>query len=174
MERYITSTQLKQQLRQAKEYARDDVVHILEHGRAAYVLCSLEVYERCLAEARARAIWTVDVEESAWESEEDVRKNRLHALAELGIRVHSTRRAYITASAKREMDTCATSDNYHIVAHMIDELVSRPQMGIEVEYGLRKVLAPPFDLLYSYDENRDEILVSGIIRSLPQRQSPQP
>lgn len=171
MDRYITTTQLKQGLREAKEAAQSNVVHVLEHGRAAYVLCSVELYEDLLRDARARASWKVDVEYAAKESERDVAEGRTYGLGDVIEYAGGAGRPVRIASSA----ACELAEHgeglCHAVAITLAEVAESPDHGMAIEYdggprGLRKVLVPPFDVLYSYDARCDQVMVRGVVRSL--------
>lgn len=56
MEKIFPSTALIKDQPEVKHHAKEDLVRITEHGKAAYVFCSEEVYERRLSEAAEKAL----------------------------------------------------------------------------------------------------------------------
>ncbi len=61
-ENVFTSTQLKTNLREVKEAAMRDVVYITENGVIAYVLCSVEIWNREMERAGRLGRWQGMVE----------------------------------------------------------------------------------------------------------------
>lgn len=59
---YVSTSEFKAHLRRYKELAKTCVIHVTEHGHAAYVFLSVEVFEARKAEACRRARWQVQVE----------------------------------------------------------------------------------------------------------------
>lgn len=163
MDRYVSSTQLKQELRRVKELARLGIVHVLEDGHAAYVLCSTDVYERHVAEVRAHAVWEVDVQESVRDSERDIASGRYQALDWVA--------ASASDSAVRALNACFTEIDRALLASMLSEVAKNPDYGLTIEYDgksteLRKVLVSPYDVLYTCTDDFEGIMVHGAVRSL--------
>lgn len=52
-----SSAALKTRQREVKDAARKGIVHITENGNAAFVLCSEEIFEKCLREAAEEAAY---------------------------------------------------------------------------------------------------------------------
>ena len=171
MERYISTTQLKQGLKEAKRLARTDVVHVTENGRVAYVLCSLEVYERLLEEARARGVWRAGVEDVMSTSARDIAEGRVHDLgAIVEYDGRGTRPVRIVDSAAHDLADLLGALDSSLLASQMERVCDDSAFGLPIEYdggpqpqAMRKVLVPPYDVLYIYDEASDQIVICGIL-----------
>ena len=171
MERYISTTQLKQRLKEAKRLACDDVLHVTENGRAAYVLCSVEVYERLLEEARARGVWRAGVEDVINTSARDIAEGRvrdLGAIVEYDGR--GTRSVRIVDSAVHDLEDLRGAPDLSLLASQMERVCDDPAFGLAIEYDgeprpqvMRKVHVPPCDVLYTYDEEGDQVVIRGIL-----------
>lgn len=174
MERYISTTQLKQGLREAKRLARNDVLHVTENGRPAYVLCSVEVYERLLAGAREKGVWRAGAEDVARSSARDVSEGRVHDLGTiLEYDGGGARPVRIADSASRDFSDLRGELDPVLLLRQMERVCDDPSFGLAIEYGegrrpsaMRKVLVPPCDVLYTYDEENDQIVIRGFIRSV--------
>ena len=167
MEAYVTSTELKQELRRVKALARKDVVHVLENGHAGYVLCSADVFELKLKYARAKGAWRARATEVLREGRRAQACGQIRTI-EYGSQYDS--RVFITNDAAHEL-----SVEYDGRANPLTEALAAvaddPNYGLSLEYdsfpaGAYKVLVPPNDILYTWDESENTILVCGFVRSL--------
>lgn len=110
--------------------------------------------------------------ECAYESERDVAARRVCSPAEvLGLAGEVTLPMRMTASAAHGITTRFDAAARPLLAGMLAQLAERPNMGITVEYDgaprdVRKMLVPPYDVLYSVDEATGEVLVMGVVESL--------
>lgn len=163
METYVTSTELKQELRHVKLLARKDVVHVLENGHAGYVFCAVDVFERKLADERAKAAWEAQAREIFLEGTNAQKFGHI-------CQCEYDARVFLTDTAANEL-----SVEYDGGAHAFNEALSAvandPDYGLCLEYdsfpaGSYKVLVPPNDVLYIWDKELDRILVCGFVRSL--------
>lgn len=173
MEQYVTSTQLKQELRRVKEYASNDVVHVLENGHAAYVLCSFEVFERRKREACERAIWKVRVSESVRSSAEDIDRGRMMGIeGALVGEVPFSNNVRITATAAEQLDLEFDGSVREIASRVMLDVVDQPDLGIAIEYDsvageqargqvLRKVTIPPADVVYTVEN--DYVVILAVV-----------
>ena len=191
MERYVTFTELKQNLRQIKRWADEDLVHLLDGGKPAFVLSSLEVRERKMDEARSRATWSVSAQEAVRAGWNDLAKNRVHDGRELlGIRTIPVREIRVTESAAREIALEYQGDELALASAMIADLAERPEVGMTLEYdghatdtstlgdeastadespsgpqAVRFFCVPPCDVLYASRKEPHELLILGVVRS---------
>lgn len=170
MERYLTSTELKQNLKRVKEYAQLGVVHILENGHEGYVFCSEEVYEEKLQSVRERAMWQTEVRETCREAICDTTvlisdvvpcENGIEALK-------------ITQLAARKIATEYNGGTPAELEYMLKRIQEEPEFGLSIELdGLpcpaRKVLVPPHDILYTFDETTGDVIILGLVKSLSRR-----
>jgi hypothetical protein len=171
MERYISTTQLKQGLKEAKRLACDDVLHVTENGRAAYVLCGIEVYERLLEEARARGVWRAGVEDVINTSARDIAEGRVHDLgAIVEYDGRGARPVRIVDSAVRDLEDLRGVLDLSLLASQVERVCDDPAFGLAIEYDggpqsqvMRKVLVPPYNVLYTYNEASDQIVIRGIL-----------
>lgn len=173
MERTVTFTELKQNLRAVKETARKDVVHVLTNGRPGYVLCSFEVWERRMKEASLRGAYRANVEESIRESEWDVRNGRLVLASDvIAIESDARERCRMSESAQRYLDLEYDGEQKLLLGQTLSELVRRPAVGrtVDIEYQgdakvpIRKFFSPPCDVLYTED-GEGGLIVYGFVRS---------
>lgn len=172
MERYVTFTELKQNLRAVKESAREDVVHIRTSGQPGYVLCSFEVWERRMSNAARRGTYRAHVEESIHEGEQDVREGRLvPASSAVAVDSDMARKARISESALYYLDLEYDGEQRLLLGQTLSELVRRPTLGrtIDVEYQgtgipVRKFFSPPCDILYTLDAEGN-LIVYGFVRT---------
>ncbi len=171
MERHISTTQLRQGLKEAKRLARNDVLRVTENGRAAYVLCSVEVYERLLEEARARGVWRAGVEDVINTSARDIAEGRVHDLgAIVECDGRGARPVRIVDSAVRDLEGLRGAPDLSLLASQMERVCDDPAFGLAIERGggpqlqvMRKVHVPPCDVLYTYDEEGDQIVIRGIL-----------
>ena len=171
MERHISTTQLKQGLKEAKRLARYDVLRVTENGRAAYVLCSIEVYERLIEEARARGVWRAAMEDVTVSSSCDISEGRVR---DLGMVMEydgrGMRPVRIVDSAVRDLEDLRGVLDLSLLASQMERVCDDPAFGLAIEYDggpqpqvMRKVLVPPYNVLYTYDEASDQIVIRGIL-----------
>lgn len=172
MEQYISTTQLKQELREVKRLARTDVVHVMENGRAAYVLCGRDVYERRLCEAREKAAWQAGVEYIANESIDDITNGRTEDLSTV-IEYDGTlaRPLRVVESAASDVRSYCCEYDASMLVGLTEKVSLRPEMGLSIEYdgepkNMRKLFVPPYDVLYLYDDEHNQIVLLGMVRSL--------
>ena len=168
METYVTSTELKKELRRVKELAREDVVHVLENGHAGYVLCSAEVFERRVTAARAQAAWEAVAHEVLREGAMDAQKGHV---APWG----TDARVLMTEYAQEQIDT-EYSGEPALLEDTLARVADEPSFGLCVEYDgepehanarrAYKVLVPPNDLLYWWSPEDGSVLVCGLVRAL--------
>ena len=180
MERYVTSTQLKQNLREVKRWADEDIVHVTENGKPAFVLVNMEVYERKRKEIRRRAEWQVDVEYEMRDGMRDRSQGRMVDISEvLDLRSRSQGTPVrITETAVRSVERFYDDEGRLLFAQMLDELSRRPDHGITIEYdssidlshprtdSTHKFCIPPCDVLYDYDERTGAMCILGLVQSL--------
>lgn len=167
MEQYITSTELKQNLKRAKEYARVGIVHILEHGHAGYVLCSTDIYDEALRTVRKRAAWQAEVREACRESLRDTTLS----LANILPRECKKSTAKISQTAAHDLVVEYDGRLPSELAYAIERVQADPAFGLAVELDdlpcpVWKVLVPPYDLLYTRDSQTDDILFLGLITTM--------
>lgn len=171
MDRYVTSTELKQRLKQTKQYARMAPVHVLDHGHEGFVLCSVEIYETLLQQARQSATWEAEAREACREGLCDqsvgntVNADKVICLEYDGrnnqpIRFASTA-AHDTQSALNAMDEA-------VLAQTLNRIGTDPRYGMSVDLegmpeGIRKVLVPPYDILYLWEEQRECVCILGLV-----------
>lgn len=176
MERFVSFTELKQNLRAVKESAREDLVHVLSNGRPGYVLCSFEVWERRMAAAARRGTYRANVEESMREGVRDFWEGRLVPAADVAVLdVDVAGLARVSESALRYLDLEYDGEQRDLLGQTLSELVRRPGMGqtVDVEYDgtdlssvpIRRFFSPPCDVLYTTD-NEGGLVVFGFVRSL--------
>ena len=176
MERSITFTELKQNLRAAKKAAREDVVHVLLNGRPSYVLCSFEVWERRMASAAQRGTYRANVEESIRESTQDIRDGRLIPATDvLNLNVNAEDGTRIAQSALRYLDLEYDGEQRLLLGQTLSEIAQRPSMGrtVDIEYTgadtppsrVYRFFSPPCDILYTTNHNAD-VIVCGFVRSI--------
>lgn len=173
MERNVTFTELKQNLRAVKEAARKDVVHVLTNGQPGYVLCSFEVWERRMKEAGQRGAYRANVEESIRESEQDLRAGRLVPASDVvAIESDARERCRISESAQRYLDLEYNGEQRLLLGQTLSELVRRPVLGrtVDIEYQgaaevpVRRFFSPPCDVLYAED-GEGGLIVYGFVRT---------
>lgn len=181
MDRYVTTTELKQNLKRVKEYARAGIVHVLENGHEGYVLCSSEIYEEKLRDCRERAVWEAEAKEACREGLFDESQGNVSSLTDMlpwcgrptknlkpGEGAESLR---ISHTAARDMTLEYDGTSRSELTAMLLRIAEDPAFGLSVEFngapkGVRKVLVPPYDILYRWDVEANTILVIGLVRSL--------
>ena len=161
MEHYLTSTELKQNLKRAKELARAGIVHVLENGHEGYVLCSAQVYEEAMRAARAEAVWEAEVREVCREGLRD----KADGKARLRQGVH------VAQTAERDLTLEYDGRGLSELEHVLTRIGEDPEFGLAIELqglslGVRKVLVPPNDLIYCWDKSLEAVIVLGIVHSL--------
>lgn len=161
VDRYLTSTELKQNLKRAKEYARCGIVHVLENGREGYVFCSAQVYEDAMKTARTVAAWEAEVREVCYEG----------FRAETGGNIQARCGLHVAETATRDLTLEYDGRNSHELAHVFSRISEDPEYGMTIELQglprhIRKVLVPPHDLIYCWSEKANSVLVLGIVPSL--------
>jgi len=166
LETYVTSTELKQELRRVKLLARKDVVHILENGHAGYVFCAADVFERKLADVRAKATWEARAREIFIEGTNAQKLGQI-------CQCEYDARVFLTNTAANELDVEYDGDP-HAFNEALSAVGNDPDYGLCLEYdsfpaGSYKVLVPPNDILYIWDKELARILVCGFVRSLDTR-----
>lgn len=173
MERYLSSTELKQNLRRAKEYAKVGVVHVLDNGHSGYVLCSAEVFDRTVEEACGRAAWEAEAREACREGERDRQRDRVVGVDDVLSCEYMGEpwRAVVSRTAADDIAVEYDGEGRGALAHMLDRVCEDPAFGIEVEFqnaapGVRKVLVPPHDILYRWDDELGTVYVLGIVRAV--------
>ena len=166
MEHYLTSTELKQNLKRAKELARTGIVHVLENGHAGYVLCSSQVYEDAIRTARAQAAWEAEVREVCRDGLHDKARGNVQTLFGIGVTQTAMQDIALEYDGRAAMDLRQT----------ITRISEDPGYGLSIELqglpqGMCKVLAPPHELVYMWDEAAGGVLVLGVV-SQPGQQGP--
>ncbi len=161
MERYLTSTELKQNLKRVKELARTGIVHVLENGHEGYVFCSSQVYEEAMQAARAEAAWEAEVREVCREGLRDKTDGK----------VRLQRGVHVGQTAERDLALEYDGRGSSELEHVLTRIGEDPEFGLAIELqglslGVRKVLVPPNDLIYYWDESLEAVIVLGIVHSL--------
>ena len=169
MERYVTSTELKQELRTVKAYARKGVVHITENGRAAFVLCSSKVFEREMRIVRERAVWDVAVQDLMEQSERDVLQGRVLQVGDVvDLGERGADRLMVCLCASREIASHSQAEP-ELWREQLLALGERPSIGLTLEYDgsnrPHKIQVPPYDVIYTIEKD-GTVLVRGIVKSV--------
>ena len=161
MERYLTSTELKQNLKRAKELARAGIVHVLENGHEGYVFCSAQVYEETMRATRENAAWEAEVREVCREGMRDRTDGKVRLQ-------HGT---HVSQTAAQDLMLEYDGRGSSELEHMLTRIGEDPEYGLAIEMqglprGVRKVLVPPNDLIYYWGELSGAVIVLGIVPSL--------
>ena len=69
-------TALSKQQQMVKEAAREDIVRITEHGMAAWIFASEEVFERRIREAVEEALYEAKLDEAIAKGLDDIKNGR--------------------------------------------------------------------------------------------------
>lgn len=72
MEAIYPFTALKTNQRELKNAASNDIVHITENGKGAFVFCSEEVFERRVSDAVAEAVYAERLAASIRQGREEI------------------------------------------------------------------------------------------------------
>ncbi len=173
MDRYVTLTELRQNLRTVKQCAREGVVHVTHKGRPAYVLCSFELWERNIQAARRRGIYRAELWESLSDSQRDIEQGRVVRVGEApALGMLDVEDCFMTESAQTALELEYDAEQRSLLAEVLRELVRSPRVGmpIDEEYDgldkpIRKFYSPPCDILYDVGD-KGRITIHGFVRSL--------
>ena len=166
-ENVFTSTQLKTNLREVKEAAEKDIVYITENGVIAYVLCSVEIWNREMRRAELEGSWEVAVEgvlrDAGRECAEGCAERRGERL-----RVSST----LESSARK----LGFDLNGPVAREVIEYVSQAPAVGREIPervprwhpYGdhARTFRCEGVDLVYEHEEASGQVLLCGGVASV--------
>ena len=93
MEAIFSSAALRNNQREVKNAALEDVVHITENGNGAFVFCSEEVFERRLRQAAEDALYASRMEDAIEAGRADVGAGRVYHGAEAAFAEVARRRS---------------------------------------------------------------------------------
>lgn len=174
---YCSTTEFKANLRQYKVIAQSQVVHILEHGRAGYVLASLEVLDRLRESARRRAVWQVDVEDACWRAAHcgDCSARRPYDVVVEYLGHEGGWRASIAPSFDDDVRRKELSDEaLGLVRQRLRLLADNAHVGLAVELDeparvardltIYRLGAGPYDIIYTVGAD-ESVRVCGLIEA---------
>lgn len=173
---YVSTSEFKAHLRKYKELAKTCVVHVTEHGHAAYVFLSVEVFEVRKAEAIHRAKWQVQVEAACADG--------LLATEKWFDIAPRTDVEYLGPAWDKRIARCfdddvrrrkVGEDDLAIVRECLRWLANDPHAGRQIDVGpeahlphhMRAFRLPAgnFDIIYGLGED-DEVRVFGLVEGL--------
>ena len=173
---YVSTSEFKAHLRKYKELAKSCVVHVTEHGHAAYVFLSVEVFEARKAEAVHRARWQVQVEAACSHGLSDTER-----WFDLAPRTdveylgqpwdNRIARSFDDDVRRRKV----SEEGLSLVRQCLGWLADDPHAGRQIDVGPEARLpyhirafrlpAGDFDIIYGLDED-DEVRVFGLVEAL--------
>ena len=173
---YVSTSEFKAHLRKYKKLAKTCVVHVTEHGHAAYVFLSVEVFEARKSEARHRARWQVQAESACYhgqlETEKWFDRGPRTDIEYLGEPWDSRIARSFDDDVRRRG---VSEDDMKIVRQCLEWLSDDPHAGRQIDvgpeahlpYGTRafRVNAGAFDIIYGLDED-EELRVYGLTKAL--------
>lgn len=166
-ENIYSSTQLKTNLREVKDAAKNGVVHITENGVVAYEFMSVEVYNKLMVRAAREAEWGVMVENAmAWAGED----------YERGLAVSIREGVVASPTLMSDLQREGLDLTWPAFSVAVDYIADDPSVGKAVPesvprkhpYGddARFFFCDGRDLVYEYDSSGGDVLLCRLVDSL--------